>query len=88
MPPQKATRRKSIQQIPDSRSTSEKQAYLDLLFVTVTLVVLLFLTRCGLDTVWGLIVLVTMLAHRCSRNPAFQSAVVALAALLKSLKGL
>lgn len=78
--PQLATRRRSPNRKKKSYPTPEKH-YRDLLFVTATLVVLLILTRCGLDTVSGRIVLVAMLAHRCTGNHSFKNTVIAFAFL-------
>jgi hypothetical protein len=67
-------------------SPTLREHFGDLLFVSATILVLMFLRWCGLDIISGRIVLVSMIVHRCSGNPAFKSAAVAVASLIKTLK--
>jgi len=82
--PQSATKPRQSRRTESSPTLGDH--FGDLLFVSATLLVLLLLTRWGLDPASGRIVLVSMIVHRCSGNPAFKSAAVAVASLIKTLK--
>jgi len=69
-----------------ANSPALRDRFGDLFFVMVTLVVIMFLSRCGLDATLGRIVLYWAIAKSCSGNPALQSVVIAIASLIKTLK--